>query len=133
MWKSIFDEIACAITGRRVISFETTASVPYNIVQYLESVGVLVRPGQAWDADEHTAHCNILVRDTQYEYTCGLIAGRPDCRLVDPPHGSVKPIAPRTSWGQPAQAKGVFTGICRTVIGGSTTTKTPPVKKGRHK
>jgi hypothetical protein len=132
MWKGIFDEIASAVTGRRVIQFETTASVPYNVIQYLESVGVLVRPGQAWGAGEDTAHCNILVRDTQYDYAAGLIAGRPDCRLVDPPHGSVKPIAPRTRWGSPAHAGGIFTGICRTVAGGvGVTTRTPPVKQAQ--
>lgn len=130
MFKGIMDEIASAITGRQVIRFETSANIPYTVIQYLESVGVLVRPGQARRPDEDsTTICNILVNAAQYNYTAGLIAGLPNCRLIDPPHDSIKPIAPRTSWGKPARSAGIFAGICRTVAGGAGISRmTPPIK-----
>lgn len=129
MFKGIMDEIASAITGRRVIQFETSADVPYTVIQYLESVGVLVRPGQAQRINEGNTTCNILVNAAQHTYAAGLIAGLPNCRLIDPPHGSVKPINPRTSWGKPARSAGIFAGICRTVAGGTGISRmTPPIK-----
>jgi hypothetical protein len=133
MWKSIFDEIASVVTGRRIIKFETTASVPYEIVVYLESVGVVVWPGQASMQPDGNARCNIHVRDSQFAYAAGLLAGmRERGVLLIEPQG-VKPIAPRTSWGKPTKSRGVFAGIMRGVaetMGASA--KVPPVK-GRGK
>lgn len=133
MWKTIFDEIACTITGRKVIRFDVVAGkVPYTVVQYLESVGVVVWPGQAQLQENGDAACNIHVCETQYNYAAGLLAGLRDqgVLLIDPQ--GVKPIAPRTSWGKPTRAKGVMAGALRTMAGAvGASAKTPPVKRRR--
>lgn len=132
MFKSIFDDIACAITGRRVIRFDVAAGkVPYTVVQYLESVGVVVWPGQA-QILEDCVTCNIQVRESQYAYAAGLVAGlRDEGVLLTDPQG-VRPIQPRTSWGRPTRSRGVMAGALRTVAGTmGASAKAPPVKGRR--
>lgn len=132
MLKGIFDEIASAITGRRVIRFDVAgAKVPYTVIQYLESVGVVVWPGQA-QILEDCITCNIQVRESQYAYAAGLVAGLRDegVLLVDPQ--GVRPIQPRSSWGRPTQARGVMASTLRTMAGAmGASAKVPPVKQRR--
>lgn len=133
MFKSIFDDIASTITGRKVIRFEVTAGkVPYTVVQYLESVGVVVWPGQAALQEDGSATCNIHVREGQFNYAAGLLAGLRDqgVLLTDPQ--DVAPIRPRSSWGRPTRARGVMAGALRTMAGAmGASAKTPPVKRRR--
>ena len=130
MFKGIFDDIACAVTGRRVIRFDVAAGkVPYTVVQYLESVGVAIWPGQARVQDDGNVRCNIQVNESQYNYAAGLVAGlRDQGVLLTDPQG-VRPIQPRSSWGKPTQSRGVMAGALRTMAGAmGASAKTPPVK-----
>lgn len=131
MLKSLFDEIASALTGRKVIRFEVAAGkLPYEAVVYLESVGVVVWPGQARVQEGGTVRCNILVREGQHNYAAGLLAGLPNVLLIDPQ--GVKPITPRTSWGKPTRARGVMAGALRTMAGAmGASAKAPPVKRSK--
>ena len=132
MLKGIFDDIACAITGRKVIRFDVAAGrVPYTVVQYLESVGVVVWPGQAQILDDCVT-CNIQVRESQYAYAAGLVAGlRDDGVLLTDPQ-DVAPIRPRSSWGKPTKSRGVMAGALRTMAGAmGASAKVPPVKQRR--
>ena len=131
MFKGIFDDSACAVTGRRVIRFDVAAGkVPYTVIQYLESVGVVVWPGQAALQEDGSARCNILVNEAQHAYAAGLLAGLPNVLLLDPQ--GVKTIAPRTSWGKPTKSRGVMAGALRTMAGAmGASAKVPPVKQRR--
>ena len=133
MFKGIFDEIACAVTGRKVIRFDVAAGkVPYTVVQYLESVGVVVWPGQAQILDDCVT-CNIQARESQHAYAAGLVAGLRDQGVLLTDLQGVRPIQPRTSWGKPTKSRGVMAGALRTVAGAmDASAKTPPVK-GRGK
>lgn len=132
VFKGIMDSIACAITGRKAVQFQTSATPPYSVIQYLEGVGVIVWPGQV-SIVGNAALCNILVKPKQYKYAAALVAGRPDCTLVSP--RGIKPIRPRRSWGKPTRSRGIFSAICRSVAGAGTEWR--PVQqfavKGRHK
>ena len=132
MLKGIFDDIAGAITGRRVIRFEVAAGrMPYEVVQYLESVGVVVWPGQARQQEDGNVRCNILVNETQHAYAAGLLAGLDGVILIDPQ--DVRPIQPRSSWGRPTKSRGLMAGALRTMAGAmGASAKVPPVK-GRRK
>lgn len=134
MWKSFFDDIACAITGRRIIRFDVAGGkVPYEVVQYLESVGVVVWPGQAALFPDGDTTCNIQVRDSQYDYAAGLVAGLRERGVLLTEPQDVRPIAPRTAWGKPTKSRGVFAGIMRgAAAGAGIQAKTLPVK-GRRK
>ncbi len=128
------DEIASALTGRKVIRFEVVSGkVPYEVVQYLESVGVIVYPGQAAAQPDGNTHCNILVNVGQYNYAAGLLAGmKAKGVLLIEPQG-IRPIAPRTSWGKPTRSRGPFAMVMRSVAGGmGIEAKTPPIKKGKR-
>lgn len=128
MFKTILDEIASALTGRKVIRFEVAGGkIPYEVVQYLESVGVVVWPGQARMQEDGNVRCNVLVNEGQYNYAAGLLAGLPNVLLIDPQ--DVAPIRPRTSWGRPTQARGVMAGALRTMAGAmGVDAKALPVK-----
>lgn len=132
MFKSIFDEIASAVTGRKVIRFEVAAGrMPYEVVLFLESVGVMVWPGQARQQEDGSVRCNILVGEGQHAYAAGLLAGLDGVLLIDPQ--GVRPIRPRTSWGRPTKSRGVMAGALRTVAGAmGASAKVPPVKRGRY-
>ena len=134
MLKGIFDDIACAITGRKVIRFDVAAGkVPYTVIQYLESVGVVVWPGQAQVQEDGDVRCNIQVRDSQYAYAAGLVAGLRDQGVLLTDSQDTKPIQPRTSWGRPTRSRGIMAGALRTMAGGMVIeAKTLPTK-GRRK
>lgn len=132
MFKGIFDEIACAITGRRIIRFDVAVGkIPYEVLQYLESVGVVVWPGQATVLESQGyICCNIHVRESQYDYAAGLVAGLRDEGVFLTEPKNVRPIQPRSSWGRPTRARGVMAGILRSIAtSAGLQAKAPPAKR----
>lgn len=131
----IFDEIGSIFNGgqKRIVFTCVPAFTPYEVVQYLEGLGVKVKPKSHVEMDEDgTRTATIYVTEGQYLYAAGLVAGMaPGAVAVMEPH-TVRPVAPRTSWGKPNRsARGPVASFLRTasIMMGSTS-RVPP-KKGR--
>lgn len=98
-------------SGRQRIKF-ATSSVPYEIVQYLESLGVKVWPTSDISEVNGTMEAVIMVNASQLDYAAGLIAGHDGFVLLDP--HDAKPIRPKTRWGvQGKRAHGILTATLR--------------------
>jgi|694.fasta_scaffold12368_9 hypothetical protein len=131
----LFDEIGAIFAdGHEKIVFACVpAFVPYEVIVYLEGLGVKVKPASHVDiADDGTRTATIRVPVRQYRYAAGLVAGMaPGAVAVMQPH-NVRPIAPRTSWGKPNRsARGPTATALRflwTLLGGGAT-RVPPKRK----
>jgi hypothetical protein len=106
--------------------------VPYEVIQYLESLGVKVRPGPVDIAEDRTRTATVYVSAGQYAYAAGLVAGvAPGQVSVLKPH-NVAPIKPRTRWGKANKARGPVATLLRGtawIVG--VEAKKPPVKGKR--
>lgn len=119
--------------GRQRITFAVYAGVPYEAVQYLESLGVKVWPTHdIAEQDNGTMEATVLVNPGQYAYAAGLIEGYPGCKVLKP--HPVQPIRPRSRWGKTNnKARGLLASTLRPlsrVVG--VEARKPPVK-GRRK
>lgn len=84
--------------NRKRIEFHCSSGVPYERVQYLESLGVKVWPTSDVREEENgTRTAVVLVKSQQHAYAAGLLQGAPGTMVLDP--HPVAPIQPRTRWG----------------------------------
>lgn len=100
-------------TGRQRIVVCVYEGIPYEFVQYLESLGVKVWPTHhIYKQDDGTMEAAVLVNAAQFAYAAGLIGGYPGCRVLIP--HPVKAIKPRTRWGKTNNsARGILTSTLR--------------------
>lgn len=113
--------------NRKRIRFSCASGVPYERVQYLESLGVKVWPGSTRaDKETGTITASIQVSAPQHHYAAGLLQGIAGTQVLDP--FPITPIRPRSRWGVTRRAQGPAATILRGVAGLlGIETKLPPV------
>lgn len=114
--------------NRKHIEFVCTSGIPYERIQYLESLGVKVWPGSVREEKETGGiTAAIAVNAAQHAYAAGLLQGVADTCVLDP--YPVAPIQPRTRWGVAGKrAQGPAATALRAVAGLlGVQAKTPPV------
>jgi hypothetical protein len=120
--------------GKQSVTFVCVPSiVPYEVIQYLESLGVKAVPAASVDiAEDGTRTATVYVSAGQYAYAAGLVAGlAPGSVAVLEPH-NVAPITPRTRWGKTNKARGPIATLLRgTAWYFGVEAKKPPVKGKR--
>ena len=120
--------------GQQSITFACVpAFIPYEVVQYLESLGVRAKPkARVGIAEDGTRTATVYVSAGQYAYAAGLVAGMaPGAVSVLKPFG-VAPIKPRTRWGKTNKARGPVATLLRgTAWYFGVEAKKPPVKGKR--
>lgn len=120
--------------GQQRIIFACAPSfVPYEVIQYLESLGVKAKPAASVDiAEDGTRTATVYVSAGQYAYAAGLVAGMaPGSVSVLRPH-NVAPIKPHTRWGKTNKARGPIATLLRGVAWYfGVEAQKPPVKGKR--
>lgn len=110
------------------IRFVTCSGVPYERIQYLESLGVKAWPTGDIQVDKETGirTCTILVPAAQHLYAAGLLQGAGGTQVLDP--HPVAPIRPRTRWGATRRAQGFLASTLRPVAAYlGVNAKVPPI------
>lgn len=135
---ALVDEIGSLFMGsqQRIVFMCAPAFAPYEIVLYLESLGVACKPKSGVEiAEDGTRTATLYVSEGQYLYAAGLVQGMaPGSVTVLEPH-NVQPIKPRYSWGKPNKsARGPVASFLRgmTWLMGFEA-KTLPIKKGKSR
>lgn len=128
------DKIGSLFAGgqKRIVFACVPAFVPYEVIEYLEGLGVRVKPASHVDlGDDGTRTATVFVTEGQYLYAAGLVAGMaPGAVVVMEPH-KVRPITPRTAWGKPNRSARGPTAVALRILWallGSGSSRVPPVR-----
>lgn len=128
----LFNEPNTPVNDGKIIYLCVPTIPPYELISYLEQLGVIVKPVEVHIADDRTRTTTIRVSHRQFFYASGLIAGySPNSVALLKPTG-IKPITPRSRWGKRVTTKGFYGNTIKLIANiFGVEGKAPPKKVGK--